>query len=289
MKKYLLLFALLLSGWATPSLAQSLCVEVTSLPVTISVPGNYCLIGNQTVNMNSGNAITIAANDVVLDCLNFSIRNLATAANGSSNAINITNRNTVTVKNCRILGGFTSGIWAYQNNAAANANYYINLVDNYIAGPFWYGILAYGSAIEIRNNRIYDVGGQLNGFAMGIRVAGSNVSGQPRFHIVKDNLIAGTNSPYNNAYGVYSDNSTAGIFIDNGISGTSAGNASYRSYGVRLGGLHNRVTDNHIVGPATGTNDMGVFAGSTTNACFDNYLRSPGVKTQGCDATLGNY
>ena len=287
MKKTLLLFALLLSGWTTPSLAASLCAEITSLPATISVPGNYCLIGNQNVNLNTGNAITIAANDVVLDCLNFSIKNFASINNGSSNGINITGRNNVTVKNCRILGGFTSGIWAFQNNAAANTNYYLTFVDNYIAGPYLYGILAYGSGIEIRNNRIYDVGGQLNNFAMGIRVAGSNAEGQNRFHIVKDNLVAGTSSAYNNAYGIYSDNSVAGIFIDNGVSGTTATNGTYRSYGLRVIGTQDRITDNHVVGSGL-TNDTGISGSSTTTSCFDNYIRAQ-QPTVGCAAALGNY
>ena len=286
MKNLLLLFALLLSGWATPSLAQSSCVEITSVPANITVPGNYCLTGNKTVNMTAGAAINIAASDVVLDCLNFSIRNNATANTGSSAGIALTNRHAVTVKNCRILGGFTHGIIASQSASAPNANYYLTFEDNFIAGPYLHGIFANGSAIEIRNNRIYDIGGQLNTFAIGIRVGGSNVSGQPRFHVVKDNLVAGVNSAYNNAYGIYSDNSLAGIFIYNGVTGTTATNPSFRSYGFKLVGTVNRISNNHVVGSGL-ENDTGISASSTTTSCYENYIRAA-VDTQTCDASLGN-
>jgi hypothetical protein len=283
MKFVLLLLALLLSGWTSPSSAQS-CVAISSLPKTITAPGNYCLGVNHTLTMTTGNAINIAANDVVLDCQNFTIRNLATANNGTSNAINITNRNSVTVKNCRIIGGFATGIWAYQNNTLPTQNYYINLLDNYIAGTYWYGILAYGSAIEIRNNRIYDVSGQVNNFAMAIRVAGS--PGYPRFHVVTDNVIAGPRSTYNNAYGVYSDNSVGGIFTNNRIHAPMASNPAFRGYGFRIGGYANRITDNHVTGTAD-TNETGIFAATADTTCFDNYIRMD-VVTQGCDASLGN-
>jgi hypothetical protein len=287
MKKYLLLLALLCSGHAAPSLAQSLCTSIESLPATISEPGNYCLIGNQTVSLTSGDALTINANNVVLDCVNFSITNTAASASGSSNGININGRNTVTVKNCRVLGGFAHGIRASQNNSLANANYYINILDNYVAGPYTTGIYANGSAIEIRDNRVYDVGGQTNGYAAGIRVAGSTVAGQPRFHLVRGNLVAGTWTKYTNAYGILLDNSVAAIVLENGVSGTTSTNPSYRSYGVRtLGGTYNRITDNHVVGGGR-TNDYGIEADATTS-CFDNYIRSE-VATTGCNATLGNY
>jgi hypothetical protein len=116
---------------------------------------------------------------------------------------------------------FTNGITATQTLSMAPQVYYANIIDNYIAGPYRYGIQAYGSGIEIRGNRIYDVGGQSGSFAMGIRVAGPTGAGMPRFFLLKDNLVAGTNAGSNVAYGIYSDNSVAAIIINNGVSGTT--------------------------------------------------------------------
>jgi hypothetical protein len=282
MKKLLLpCVLLLLSAYAAPSMAA--CTAIPSLPATISAPGNYCLNANHSVNITTGAALTIDANDVELDCANHSITNTATSASGSSSGIALTDQNTVTVRNCRVLGGFTNGIYAFQTLSATNKNYYLNFIDNYIAGPYRYGILAYGSAVELRGNRIYDIGGQTSSFAMGIRLAGSTVAGQPRFFLVKDNLVAGTNAPGNAAYGIYSDNSVAGIFINNGVSGT----AGSFTWGFRLAGTVNRVTDNHIVGTGKAS-DWGIQSNSSTDSCYDNYIRAT-TPTQGCNAELGNY
>jgi hypothetical protein len=285
MKKILILLTLLCAGYAMPSLAQA-CTSIDSVPYTVSAPGNYCLTAPQAVNMTSGNAISITANDVVLDCQDFSINNAATSRNSSSVGIHVLNKNTVTIKNCRVLGGFHTGIRAQQNNSVATQVYYLTLLDNYIAGPFVYGIWAYGSAIDIRDNRILDIGGRPASLAAGIRLGGSSVGG--KFHVVKDNLIAGTNSPDNNAYGILSDNSQAAIIVNNGISGTAAVTGAYASYGVRLlGGTYNRITDNHVVGGGL-TNDFGIVALDSTTSCFDNYIRSQQA-TSGCNATLGNF
>jgi hypothetical protein len=289
MNKLLMLCLLLVGGsLALPEDAHAAsCVAITSLPATIPAGGVYCLVGNQTVAMTSGNAITIAADNVVLDCVDQTIDNTSTAPNGNAVGIYLGGRKHVEVRNCRITGGFATGIQAYQNNAAANTNAYLRFTDNYIAGPFWYGIYAYGSAIEIERNRIYDIGGR-GSFAMGIRIGGSNLAGQSRFFLLRENLVAGTASPVNNAYGIYSDNTNAAIILNNAVSGTTAVSTSFNSYGVRVAsGTYNRITDNHIVGSG-GANDVGIQSASGTDACHDNYLRNA-TTTIGCNDSLGNF
>lgn len=99
--------------------------------------------------------------------------------------------------------------------------------------------------------------------------------------------MAGTNSPYNNAYGIYSENSVASLFWTNDVTGTTAGNPSFRSYAFRIGGTANTINDNHIVGPVQ-SNNIGIWAASTSSDCYDNNIRSP-LPTTGCDASMGNY
>jgi hypothetical protein len=289
MNKLLMLCLLLVGGsLALPEDAHAAsCVAITSLPATIPAGGVYCLVGNQSVAMTSGNAITVAADNVVLDCVDQTIDNTSTAPNGNAVGIYLGGRKHVEVRNCRITGGFATGIQAAQSNAAANQNAYLTFRHNYIAGPFWYGIFAYGSGIEITDNRIYDIGGR-GSFAMGIRVGGSNLAGQPRFFLVRENLVAGTTSPVNNAYGIYSDNTNASIFLNNAVSGTTAINDAYDSWGFRVAsGTYNRITDNHVVGSGK-ANDVGIQSASSTDACHDNFLRNA-TGTVGCTATLGNF
>lgn len=267
---------------AIPAAAHAACNEFSS-PTTISAPGQYCLTADITTNIVSGNTITINANDVVLDCQNHTLRSTAASNGGTSTAIYFNSHNNIVIRNCRIIGGYTSGIQASQANTVPNKNYYITLQDNYIAGPFQYGILAFGSGIEITGNRIYDIGGQANSPAFGIRL-GAYSTGF-KFHVVRDNLIAGTNSPDSNAFGIFSDGTVAGIFAHNVISGFTSGNTAYRGYGIRLSGTENQITDNHINGGnATG---YGVYT-PAGNWCYDNYLRTAN-RTVGCDASLGNF
>ena len=283
MIKFLLLPVLLLAALLLPSPARAACTDLPTLPATISASGNYCLSANHTVNLTTGAAITIAASNVPLDCQDHTVNNTATTSTATSSGIYATGRHDLNVRNCRITGGFGYGIQIHQNNAAANQNYYINLQDNFIGGPYWHGILAYGSAIELRGNRVYDVGGRSASYAMGIRVGASTVAGQPRFFVLRDNLVAGTNAPANVAYGIYGENTVAGIFIANGVTGSSGAS----TYSFRIGGSVNRLTENHIIGSGK-TTDYGIYTVSATDACYDNHIRAT-TPTVGCDAELGNY
>ena len=279
--KSLLLAAIAL---APITAAAENCTQITSLPATIGAPGKYCLVDSHTVNMTTGNAITIASNDVTLDCDGNTIKNTAVANDGSSTGVYANSRNGITVENCRIMGGFTNGIDLFQFNSGANANYYSTIRDNQDGGAYYHGIRAYGSALEITDNRVYDIGGQAGTYAIGLRVGGS--ANAFRLHVVRGNYIAGTNSPFSAAYGIFSDNSLVSAFLDNGIVGTSA-KAGKVAYGMYIKGQHNRLTDNHIVGTGS-PSEVGIHADDGTTSCYDNYMRVT-TETRNCDATLGNY
>jgi hypothetical protein len=283
MHKHLLLAAIAVSGLIAPAAARAGCIAISSIPATLSAPGQYCLTKNYTVNLTKGNAITIATNGVTLDCAGHTIRNTATSDVGTSNGISMGSRNDIVIKNCRIIGGFNTGINVFQFNNSGNKNFYVTVDNNYVAGPFLHGIRAWGSAIEVTNNRVYDIGGQKDSDAFGIRVGGGVGF---KFQLVRGNLVTGTNSPYRNAYGIYSDGSIASLFLENGIVGSS-GAEGFTGYGVQINGSFNRVTDNHVTDSGT-PNSVGIHTDDDTSACYDNYLRNA-VGTENCDATLGNY
>lgn len=296
MNKYPLVALLALSIGMAMSTAQSLppqapasrivpaCTEVSALPATLSQPGNYCLDMDFTVNSASIKAITIAANDVTLDCAGHTIRNDAVSDVGTSEAIYAYARNNVTVRNCRIQGGFTNGISFLQDNAQGNRNFYITIQDNFVAGSYLHGIRAFGSVLEVRNNRIYDIGGQRDTYAIGMRLGGAG-GNSPRLHAVDDNAVAGVNSAYGNAFGIFSENSLASTYRGNTVTGTTASTQG-NSWGIHVLGAVNTITGNHVIGSPL-ANDIGIL-GSSSSSCYDNHVRSP-VATSGCNATLGNY
>lgn len=285
MKKPMIVAGMACCWMALPALAEE-CTALASFPVTISTPGKYCLAANSETASSNGATVLIDANDVELDCKGHTLRSTSASATGRSSAILAVNRNNVRVTNCRIMGGYTYGIHFSQSNTVPNQTYYITIDNNYIAGPYSDGIVAFGSAIEIRDNRVLDVGGQLNAAAFGIRIGGSQVGF--KFQTVHGNHVVGTNSPYSHAFGIYSSNSIGSVFHKNLVNGTS-GKAGFKGYGIRISaGGGNTITSNYVLDAGPGTDGVGIQTPQNGGWCYDNQLRAA-QWTIGCDASLGNY
>jgi len=87
--------------------------KITSLPLTISQPGFYYLIGN--LNCANIDAITVNADNVTIDLMGFSI----TAINGNpGTGIKINGRNNVEIRNGTLIAWPNGGI--YDNNGGNN-------------------------------------------------------------------------------------------------------------------------------------------------------------------------
>jgi hypothetical protein len=287
MRHLLLACLLLLGGLALPTTSHAAeCTEITSPYTQIAASGHYCLGNNLVVSTNSQAVISIAADDVDLDCRGYSIINQVEDGNGNGYGIHLQGRHNVHVSNCRIHGGFAAGIYAYQDNSWDNYNTNLSFTGNFISNTEWFGILAYGTDIEISGNRIYNIGGR-NSFAMGIRVGGSVIPGVPRSFVVRDNVIRGVHSPVNNGYGIYANNANDSTFADNVITRTSAG-ASYTDLGIKIqSGGNNKITGNQLHGSGGG-NSIGIV-GAASDACFDNFIRAHNLATSSCDNSLGNH
>jgi hypothetical protein len=283
MKRLYQLAALVLLASPAVAFAQS-CTTINAIPTIISAPGKYCLAKDFTVNMASNYGIAIAASDVTVDCDGHTLKNTNTNAGNNTSGIKAIGRNNIVVENCRVIGAWANGIDLEQNNTLANKNYYINVRNNYVAGPFWHGIRVWGSAVEVRGNQVYDIGGRPNTYAAGIRVGGSSVT--TRQQSVRDNVVVGTTSPYSNAYGIFSDGSLSSAFLDNGVVATQA-KAGFAAYGLYVIGQFNRISDNHVTGVGA-DGEVGIWSTDDSTSCFDNYLRTIGW-TSNCDATMGNY
>ena len=96
--------------------------KITSLPYTINNPGYYYFGGNLAINLASGNAITVAANNVTIDLMGFSLTN--TYASGwAANGIYMNGRNNVEVRNGTIINfqeGFYENSTSWANHRAIN-------------------------------------------------------------------------------------------------------------------------------------------------------------------------
>ena len=288
MRHCLLACALLFAAAFAPGRAAAAeCIELGAPPIQMTAGGRYCLGANVSINSTSGNPIRIDGNNIELDCRGFSIVNANTDPAGTTNAIYVSGRRNIRIRNCHISGGFAAGIYAYQDNGLANQARDVTIDGNSVSGAFWYGILAYGTGITIRDNEVQDIGGR-DSFAMGIRVGASTLAGESRQAIVTGNRIARVSSPVNNAYGIYGNSPQRSVFTDNTILDTAAPTANYIGYGIYLGGAaqDSRVSGNTIIGNTVGVT-VGVFS-ANYNECFHNYTRAD-TNYIYCDVDNGNY
>jgi hypothetical protein len=97
-------------GQSAPAHAETQnCTAITSLPAVIAVQGVYCLIGDLTTGMTSGNAIDIQTNNVVLDLNGFKLGGLAAGPGTTTRGIHAADRQNITIRNGTVRG-FLYGI-----------------------------------------------------------------------------------------------------------------------------------------------------------------------------------
>ena len=252
--------ALVLACLASPRIARAetfhTCAGfVDSLPATITTQGVWCLRGDLSTSMSSGTAVTIAANNVTLDCNGYRIGGLAA---GVSAAIGVSavDRVNVTVRNCNIRG-FGDGIVLYNGSGH-------RVADNRIERSGLGGIWIEGDVNNIvERNVVTDTGGLSSPANTAIEAMG---------HIV-DNTVVGVR--------VYmEDGDATGIVaygegsVDRGntVSGLDPrpmeGTRGVDVVGIRAG-RRVRIEGNHLVGPGEGFDGRAIHRDSGS-MCLDN-------------------
>jgi hypothetical protein len=144
----LMLPAALLLSLAGPARAETLnCTPIVSLPAVISTQGVYCLRQDLATAITAGNAIEVAANNVVIDCNGYKLGGLSGGADSQAVGIAANGRCNVTVRSCNIRG-FGDGI----HLAAPGGGHLV--ADNRVEGSTQTGIYVHGAGSDIRRNRV---------------------------------------------------------------------------------------------------------------------------------------
>ena len=145
-----------LAATAPPARAETrACTPITSLPTVIATQGIYCLASDLTVDMQTGDAIAVDANNVTIDCNDHRIHN-ARGVGNQAIGIDTDGADNLVVRNC-VVSGFGAGLWLVGDG---------NLVeDNRLEGNLTAGIFVVGPDYVVRRNRISDTGGGTNYFA----------------------------------------------------------------------------------------------------------------------------
>jgi parallel beta-helix repeat protein len=202
----ILLLAGICAPWSAPA-AQSYdnCTGfIDSLPATIGAQGVWCLRKDLSTANTSGDAITINANNVIIDCNDFKIGGLAAGNISQTIGIHAVNRQNATVRHCNVRG-FHHGIHFHDG-----AGHLVE--DNRLDNNLYVGIFVSGDNNRVRRNAVYDTGGAVGG------VSHSPVGILAYANIV-DNDVQGVFSSVTpswpvgiHAYGaVVSDNRVAGV------------------------------------------------------------------------------
>jgi hypothetical protein len=220
---------------------------ISSLPATISTQGTWCLKDNLATTISTGAAITIATNNVTIDCNDFRFGGLGAGPGTQAWGILVNNSLNATVRNCGIRG-FLQGIRV--SGTASGALIEHNRLDQNTSA----GVLLDGSGHIVRFNRIVDTGG-------------SPTSAQ--------------------TYGVLSladqsqvtDNTIVGMTNDDLLSGSVTG--------ISSSGDTNEVARNYITGLVQASvSTSGIVVAGNGNTIHRNQLFAfPGVDGAAIDAT----
>jgi hypothetical protein len=278
MIRSLFLLALLLGATAfAPARAEiNDCINITSLPAVITTQGVYCLKQNLETAISSGAAITIATNNITIDCNDWKIGGLAAGPSTAAVGIFGDDRLNVTIRHCGVRG-FIYGIGLFGITGAGHL-----VEDNRAELSTVVGIVVDGYGSVIRRNRVLDIGGQPGAAeAWGIVVGGIGA-------VVSDNLINGVS-----VAGREGNGSVTGIAVygsSHEFSRNLVVNLLPIGTGVSVGlwgdgpsSYRANTLMNFVAKPGTG-----LIAGALS-FCKDNFIRNYATAISSCTDAGGNF
>lgn len=258
---------------AAPAAAETVnCTQITTLPTTLTNQGVYCLKKDLVTSIASGIAITVAANNITIDCNGFKIGGLAagpaTLATGvGTNA----KRVNAVLRGCSIRG-FRVGV-----NLQGDGHL---VEDNRLDGNTSIGMLVWGDASTIRHNRIYATGGgnapwpTIGLYGNGsVDIAGNTVAGVA--------TAAGLDEA---AYGIFTYGNVEGAVAFNEVRGVVGGLDG--SWAIRndLSGSVS-VRGNVVAAESSGYSGTGISCSTASGAATDNQILGFIVHVAGCSST----
>jgi hypothetical protein len=148
------------------------CTEIASVPQNITAPGVYCLKKSLVLAFQQQSAITIMANDVVIDFNGHVLENFPGAA-GIGWGVNGFNLKHITLRNGTIRG-FSIGV----NLENRGENSMGHLVEHLVLdGNTLAGLSVDGATSVIRNNRVMRTGASSHTYGIFARGTGIQVTG----------------------------------------------------------------------------------------------------------------
>jgi len=246
---------------------------IDSVPTTITTQGVWCLRADLSTAITSGNAITVNANNVTIDCNEFKLGGLGGGAASTAWGVLSTRLNT-TVRNCNIRG-FFRGV------SLTNGSGYL-VESNRFDGNLFYGIYVSGSGSVIRGNLVFDTGGSSG--SPGAAYAIEAVGGVDVLDNTVTNVAGNANDAVN--FGIFTASNGNGTVERNRVKGIVANPDGY-AYGI-FNGNSGRilVRDNNLQG-LNHPNSVGIGCTSNQGTAGGNFITGFGFAVEAC-ANINN-
>jgi len=249
---------------------------IDTIPATVATPGVWCLRTDLSTAIASGEAITVAANNVTIDCNGFRLGGLAAGPASEARGVYSERINT-TVRNCNIRG-FATGV----RIASAGGN----LVEhNRLDGNLMQSIHISGSGSTVKDNQVFDTGG-------------STVNTNTAYAILVEDgtdVIANTVSNVSAiaantvAMGITSNFNGTATIRDNRVKGVVASGSGIAT-GIGVYGSVERIAirDNVIVGDGA-ANSVGIRCVDNRSTAFANVVLGYATGFQSCTESGNNF
>lgn len=254
---------------------------VDALPAVIAQPGTWCLRANLSTPVGSGNAITLAAHNVTLDCNDFRIDGLSAGVGTRAIGVYASDRGNLAVRNCTVRG-FYRGIWL-DATVDPGRDAVHRVEDNRLDQNRYIGIQVEGPGSRVARNLVRNTGGAPDqAYAYGIYLystypATSQRTGEAVENTVEGVFAAATTASY--PYGIVADTAIGNQVRALTVQGT----------GQATGISPNHARDNHVVAAATGkVAGVGLNVPVSPGTCVGNsvagfalaFRNCPGVTNQ---------
>ena len=246
---------------------------IDTLPTTITTQGVWCLRDHLSTAITTGNAITIATNNVTIDCNNFKIGGLQAGDATLATGIYASQQLNATVRHCSIRG-FYRGIFLEGGGGHV-------VEDNLLEGITKFAIVVDGDGSLVQRNQVRDTG-VVRDSPKAITVTYSVD--------VLDNTVDGVLSATNPGGG----GSATGIDILFGagsIRGNRVRGLVKQGTGVATGikvisNSRAHLRDNDLTGD--GSTGVGLSCGGSNGTAKDNIISGFATGISGCSNSGGN-
>jgi hypothetical protein len=280
LKSLALLGLLALFAWTRPAHAEAYHTcqgYITSVPVTISTPGVWCMYSNIGNSLNS-TWVTVNTNNVTIDCNGHYMDATTSGAGNLATGVYAYFRNNTTVRNCNFRG-FKSGVWLVGSTGKGNV-----VEDNVFDGNTYVALTMNGDGSVARRNQVLNTGGTTvypNSYGI---YAYSSVD-------LIDNTVSGVTARPGyggSAYGIYTSNNGAGSIKNNRVRGlVKDGAGSARAIFISGTGRVS-VRDNELAGDLSASS-LGLYCATNSAHARDNLITgfTYGI-SGGCSQDTGN-